>query len=520
MAKKTVVAAGIVIALAAAWGGASWFTGKQIEQHIGEVTDNLNNGLKNAYPQAGIKVTFRDYQRGIFTSQVALVVQSDGSDARQHLLAANEEVVFNTTVFHGPFPLTASQFSLKPAMAAVHGELANTDSVKALFELTKNKPFITADSRIDYSGDTHSAVTLEALDVQSPEMKANFSGTTLLVDLAGDLRAGKVMGNVANLTMEKPNLQGQNEKLTLQDLALNSDTRKGKFDLEVGDVKLTLKKLALDVQGGDSLALNDFALVNHTTEDDANLAGQMTLTLGSALFRDQNLGSLNMNVNFSGLDGKGTRQFMTEYQKNLQSLLQNIDQVTPEIYDQQLAALVLHNLPQLLKGNPSVKVAPFSWKSAKGESTFTLALDLTDPLQKSAAPTANLSDEEAIIRQSVKNLDARLNVPLDMITELMVQTAPKASSDDERKQLEQMARQQTQLMANIGQMSQVTVTKDNAITSSLQYSDGTVTFNGRKIPLAEFIAPFITLPSENVPEEGDDSQAAPEEQQPDASVSP
>ncbi|MBQ4797053.1 DUF945 family protein, partial [Pectobacterium versatile] len=86
-----------------------------------------------------------------------------------------------------------------------------------------------------------------------------------------------------------------------------------------------------------------------------------------------------------------------------------------------------------------------------------------------AAPTGNLSDEEAIIRQSVKNLDARLNVPLDMITELMVQTAPKASSDDEKKQLEQMARQQAQLMANIGQMSQVTVTKDNAITSSLQY---------------------------------------------------
>lgn len=158
----------------------------------------------------------------------------------------------------------------------------------------------------------------------------------------------------------------------------------------------------------------------------------MTLTLGSALFRDQNLGSLNMNVNFSGLDGKGTRQFMTEYQKNLQSLLQNIDQITPEVYDQQLAALVLHNLPQLLKGNPSVKIAPFSWKNAKGESTFTLALDMTDPLQKNAAPTSNLSDEEAIIRQSVKSLDARLTVPLDMITELMVQTAPKASSADEK----------------------------------------------------------------------------------------
>ncbi|WP_226052326.1 YdgA family protein [Dickeya chrysanthemi] len=517
MAKKTVVAAGVVIALAAAWGGASWFTGKQIEQHMGEVTNNLNGELKNAYPQAGVKVAFRDYQRGLFKSQVALVLQSDGSNANEHLLGANEEVVFNTTVFHGPFPLTGNQFSLKPAMAAVHSELANTESVKALFELTKNKPFITANSRIDYNGDTHSAVTLEALDVTDQDMKVNFSGTTLLVDLAGDLRAGKVAGNVASLTMEKTNLQGQNEKLTLQDLALNSDTRKGKFDLEIGDARLTLKKLALNVQSGDSLVLNDFSLINHTTEDDANLAGQLALSLGSALFRDQNLGSWNLNFNFSGLDGKGTRQFMTEYQKNLQSMLQNIDHVPPEVYNQQLAALVLHNLPQLLKGNPSIKIAPFSWKNGKGESTFTLALDLTDPLQKSAAPTGQLSDEEAIIRQSVKNLEARLNVPLDMVTELMVQTAAKPGSDAEKKQLEQMARQQAQLMANIGQMSQITVTKDNTITSSLQYTDGTVTFNGRKTPLAEFIAPFITQPEENVPEQGDD---APEAPQPDASVSP
>ncbi|NKI72859.1 DUF945 domain-containing protein [Dickeya sp. CFBP 2040] len=517
MAKKTVVAAGVVIALAAAWGGASWFTGKQIEQHIGEVTDNLNNELKSNYPQAGIKVTFRDYQRSIFKSQVDLVLQSDGSNARQHLLGANEEVVFNATVFHGPFPLTASQFSLKPALASVHAELANTESVKALFELTKGKPFISTNSRIDYSGATHSAVTLEPLDVQNQEMKVNFSGTTLLLDMTSDLRAGKASGTVSNLTLEKPNPQGQKEKLTLQDLTLNSDTHKGKFSLDVGDSRLTLKKLALDVQGGDNLTLNDFALANHTSEDDANLAGQMTVSLGAALFRDQNLGSWNINVSFSGLDGKGTRQFMTEYQKNLQSMLQNIDQTTPEIYDQQLAALVLHNLPQLLKGNPSVKIAPFSWKNTKGESTFTLALDLTDPLQKGAALTGNPSDEEAIIRQSVKNLDARLNVPLDMITELMIQIAPKATSDEEKKQLEQMARQQTQLMANIGQMSQVTVTKDNTITSSLQYNDGMVTFNGRKIPLAEFIAPFITLPAENVPEEGDDSQ---EETPPDTPVSP
>ncbi|MGM3173224.1 YdgA family protein [Dickeya lacustris] len=521
MAKKTAITAGVVIALAAAFVGASWYTGKQIEQHMEEATNNLNAQIKSVYPQSGIKVAFRDYQRNVFSSQLTLIIEPDVTSSSQRILSGNDEIVFQTTLFHGPLPIGAPSFSLKPAMAAIHAELANTESVKSLFELTNNKPFLVVDSRVDYNSDTHSTLTLSPIASKtSDEIKFDFSGSTIQLDLAGNLRAGKLAGSFSNLSVEKNRAQGASEKLQLQDLAISSDTHKGKFDLDIGDTKLTLKKLSLNIPHSNSVSINDFSLSNHSSEDDTNLAGQMALALGSVLYSDQNLGSLNLNVNFTGLDGNGSRQFMTQYQKTMQAMLQD-KELGSAAYQQQMSTLVLRSLPQLLKGNPSIKVAPLSWKNANGESTFTLALDLSDPLQKNTTPTSNLSDEEALLRQSVKSLDARLNVPLEMISGAIVLTTPKSASDEEKKQIAQMASQQAQLMANIGQMSQLTVTKENAITSQFSYSEGVVTFNGRKIPLSEFIAPLIHQQSETAPEEDDDdTPATQDDTQSDPTVSP
>lgn len=61
------------------------------------------------------------------------------------------------------------------------------------------------------------------------------------------------------------------------------------------------------------------------------------------------------------------------------------------------------NIPALLKGNPTVSIAPLSWKNAKGESTFTLNIDLVDPAQAKASA-------EPLLAQSVKKVDATLTI--------------------------------------------------------------------------------------------------------------
>ncbi|MDY4367963.1 YdgA family protein [Pectobacterium brasiliense] len=504
--KKSLVAVGVIVALGAVWTGASWYTGKQMAQQIDGFTDTLNTKLKQAYPNAGLKVVYRDYKGGVFSSTLSYVLQADGSIGTAEgakILAPGEELVFNETVSHGPFPLAQlKKFNLIPAMASVHTELANTPAVKAWFELTKDKPFFTAETRVAYSGDTQSLVTLAPIDHQSPEQKFSFSGAEALVDIRHDLRSSKLDTTISSVKMERKNAWGQTENVDLTDFSIKGTNQKGKFDLDIGDGNLSFKAMTFTVEGGEPVTLNDFSLQSSATEDDKNLAGKLAVTLGSLVIGDRNLGSGNVNMSISQLDGAGTKQFVTAYQEKVQKLLQDPAVMDPDTYQHEVAMSVLQYLPQLLKGNPSIAISPISWKNSKGEGTFTLALDLTDPLQSTdKANDATLSDEEKIIRQSVKKLDAKLNVPLDMLAELMVQAGPKPANDEEQKQATEMAQQQAKMMAGIGQMNQLSVTKDNAITSSLHYADGQIDFNGNKISLADFIAPYFSVPTE----EGEES---------------
>ncbi|MFJ5456011.1 YdgA family protein [Pectobacterium sp. CHL-2024] len=504
--KKSLVAVGVIVALGAVWTGASWYTGKQMAQQIDGFTDTLNTKLKQAYPNAGLKVVYRDYKGGVFSSTLSYVLQADGSIGTAEgakILAPGEELVFNETVSHGPFPLAQlKKFNLIPAMASVHTELANTPAVKAWFELTKDKPFFTAETRVAYSGDTQSLVTLAPIDHQSPEQKFSFSGAEALVDIGHDLRSSKLDTTISSVKMERKNAWGQTENVDLTDFSIKGTNQKGKFDLDIGDGNLSFKTMTFTVEGGEPVTLNDFSLQSSATEDDKNLAGKLAVTLGSLVIGDRNLGSGNVNMSISQLDGAGTKQFVTAYQEKMQKLLQDPAVTDPDTYQHEVAMSILQYLPQLLKGNPSIAISPISWKNSKGEGTFTLALDLTDPLQSTdKANDATLSDEEKIIRQSVKKLDAKLNVPLDMLAELMVQAGPKPANDEEQKQATEMAQQQAKMMAGIGQMNQLSVTKDNAITSSLHYADGQIDFNGNKISLADFIAPYFSVPTE----EGEES---------------
>jgi uncharacterized protein YdgA (DUF945 family) len=45
----------------------------------------------------------------------------------------------------------------------------------------------------------------------------------------------------------------------------------------------------------------------------------------------------------------------------------------PELYQQALTETFFKALPILLKGNPSLTIAPLSWRNAKGESTFNMS---------------------------------------------------------------------------------------------------------------------------------------------------
>ena len=117
---------------------------------------------------------------------------------------------------------------------------------------------------------------------------------------------------------------------------------------------------------------------------------------------------------------------------------------------------------------------------------------LKDPATTKEAPQT-LAQE---VDRSVKSLDAKLTIPVDMATELMTQVAKlEGYQEDQAKKL---AKQQVEGASAMGQMFRLTTLQDNTITTSLQYANGQITLNGQKMPLEDFVGMFA-MPTLNVP---------------------
>ncbi len=504
--KKSLVAVGVIVALGAVWTGASWYTGKQLAQNIDIVTAEFNKQLQEAYPNPGFKLVYRDYQGGVFSSTFSLVLQPDGTASETRPLAPKNEVVLNETVSHGPLPLALlKKLNLRPSMAHIHSELANTEATKSLFDALSNQPFFSAETRVAFNGDTSSIISLRPLDIAGDNSKFVFSGSDIALDLAHDLRSSRISGIVSTLSTETTDYEGGKETIVLEGIGLEANNHRGKFNLNLGEGTVTLKSGKVTPAGSDPVTLNNFVLKSTMNEDDKNVSGAITVSLDALLLKDRDLGSMKFNFNFNQLDGEATQQFTKTYKALSAAYLESQSAMDPLRFQYELGQSVRNALPSLLKGNPSFTIAPLSWKNAKGESTLNASLDLSNPAQPTELTPPAQSDEEGVIRRAVKRLDITFNAPMAMVAEGIVQAGGQAQSDQEREQLVASAQEQVKMLASVGEMNQLTVTKDEAITSSLHYADNQVEFNGRKLSLAEFIAPFIDIPSDEG-DEGDDAE--------------
>lgn len=489
--KKSLVVGSVIVAVGAAWTGASWYTGKLIEQHMGDMLTNVNLQIKKQLPDTSIKLVAKDYQRGTFSSHVRYMLHTDGNESSKTLLKPADEITIIQTISHGPFPLDQlKKLNLIPKMASVHSTLDNTPTMKRIFEITGGKSPINVDSRISYSGDASSDVVIIPFDYQKDHLTIKFSGLALKADVSKDMRDVMLTGKSDSLMIsakdqgDEKNQEGSTEQITLKGIALNSTHKLGKFDLTIGDQQLDINHLAINIDGKDTTALTGLHLKAHVGETDKYLNGKITHSIDSLNLHGNEFGSGKFIVNFDRLDGQALKQLADSYNQHIMQSLQQDKNVDSDKWPTQLIELFMSKLPALLQANPTFSIAPLSWKNSKGESTFTLNMELNDPV----SPTTTGQGQDKLSIQYVKNVDAMLNIPITMATELTTQTAKLQGYSEEESQ--KMAQQQVQGLAAMGQMFKLTTNKDGAISSNFHYADNQVELNGQKMSLAEFINLF------------------------------
>ncbi len=112
--KKSVVAVGVIVALGVIWTGASRYTGKQLESRLAEMMAQANSEIKRSAPEAGPELSYQNYQRGVFTSHMQVVVKPVAGNQNARL-KPGQSVVLDEVVSHGPFPLAQlKKFNLIP----------------------------------------------------------------------------------------------------------------------------------------------------------------------------------------------------------------------------------------------------------------------------------------------------------------------------------------------------------------------------------------------------------------------
>jgi uncharacterized protein YdgA (DUF945 family) len=362
-------------------------------------------------------------------------------------------------------------------MASVNTTLVNNDASKALFDIAKGLSPFNIDTRIAYSGDTQSAIFLNPLDYAKDNEKVIFSGGQFQLNADRDGKTISLSGEAASGQINAVNEYNQKVQLSFSNLKADGATEMTAFEERIGKQKISLDKLAIGVEGKELALLEGMNIDGRSTlsDDGKRINSQLDYNLNSLKLQNQDMGRGKLTVKLDNLDGQAWHQFSQQYNAQAQALMAKPELAqNPELYQQALTEIFFSSLPILLKGNPSLN----------------LSVLMQDPAQTTAAPQT-VADE---LDRSVKSLDGKLVIPVDMATALMTQIAGLEGYQPE--DAAKLADQQVKGLAAMGQMFRLTTMEDNAITSSLQYADGQVTLNGQKMPLADFAAMFgLTLPT-------------------------
>lgn len=236
--KKSAIAGGVVVVLAAGWLGGTWYTGKRLEADAPQRLAELNQRLVQVYPAYGMKIEQLSYTRGFFSSHAryGLTMVGKDRDAGNPALPAGVLQV-DVTAYHGPFPLQAlSHGIVGPRLAWVHSEIVQTDAAKPLFDAAHGKTPVSSNMAFSYGGKTQSTLDVAPLDFTYKGHKIAFGGAQShskfdrsTQDLQSTTEFASLSYDGANLGGGQVSIKANPQSVTIDPLIWKTDKGEGRF---------------------------------------------------------------------------------------------------------------------------------------------------------------------------------------------------------------------------------------------------------------------------------------------------
>jgi len=454
-------AIGVIVALGALSTAGAWYTGQQLPEVLDTSIKKANEDMAKTLPAVGFSATVEllSLQQQLFSSdaryRIKLVGSLDGE------APANFEWTVTDHIEHGPFPLSRLKaLKLLPVMATSNYALERSPELEKWFAASQDGAPLQGQVSLGYDRSMQGDMRLQPLQMDLDEQtRIDFSGLNIDFDTTADAEQIAASGVMDSFKVSAKLASDESMRLEFKGMNLSSNTRKG-----VSDFPILLK---------------DFVQRDETSEANQQLSARYSYDVGMISYQGTDIGSSQMLWTVKNLDAAALQSMIELYGSLLQSGKVDSESGMPQLTDEQ-TALFKTDLEKLLAGKPGLALEKLAFKTANGESSFSFGLDLNKPASFDL-PAPELA------KQLIAQLDAKLLVSKAMIADVIGVQATLAGETD-KEAIAQQAAMVGDMASGMAVASELAVVQGEDISSSLQYANDQVTFNGKQMTVEQFVA--------------------------------
>ena len=469
--KKSTLVAGVIVALAAAYGASSWYVGQQaqnrIETAIADGNSRLGKVLGEELSSRPVQLSVSRYDRGWFSSSIIYSLKfTDAAGKVSEYLLADE-------LQHGPLPwsaLTKGQFT--PVLAISDATLMPTASSQRWFDALGGKSPLHIASKLGFSGAGQSQWHFEALEFSTDEQaKVSFGGGQIDMTFASGFETVTTRGEFPSLSARLPD----GDSVAIDAVTIHKSYAFG--DNQNAEVRFEATDLRYVGTDGQTLRFEGFSLTGKSAEQSGLFDGNAQYAAKGVHVSDINLGTVSAAFQVNRLDLKALQALTTEYDAILAE--QGVsDNDLADLGSKETLRLRGHVF-ELLKSRPSLALEPFEWDNGEGKSSVSAKVDFVRP----DFALIDATDNEILLK-ALGQVDVSVSLSKSMVAKTYAQIMSEGEAPE---RAHAKARMMFDMYAGLLVRSGLASYVDGVLTSALVYKNEQFVINGKTMTVPELL---------------------------------
>ncbi|MFZ4708549.1 MAG: DUF945 family protein [Zwartia sp.] len=460
--------------LFALYAGTSWYIGGRVQAEANAAIESLNTYIAKNWSDHA-RVTLRTYQRGVFTSRASYILSFPGTKTS----ALKPEVLLVNHITHDA--LSLAQIGHKNfdwLSASVHTTLEPTAFTEALFKATGGQSLIEGRTQLSAKGVAKLDWIIRPVDHTQDTVRARFAGATLVAELGPAFSHTK-----GELKVEALNITDGKITLEIKSSRLHTDTHPGQSSLNIGLSGADIGELTLTSLNFPTVTAKKINTRLILNEKDGLLSGQSHYDIERLTIDKKDWGTLQLTASYDKLNSNTVKSLTDLYTTILTRSLNN----EPEA-DLMTAADLKQfwgYVQTLVKNNPSLRLDPFVWQTAQGQSSITLSTVL--------APVELRSNGIGLNGNPIQTIDA--TIALSRAMAVGVLATGLETRGIQRAQAKSTAEKDITAALDVAAKLKLGTLKGDRLVTQLSFKDSVFKVNGQPV------APetLLTLASSLVP---------------------